>query len=86
MKKKSAQELIYGNGHDFLLAAVSIVSPAEGDAIVFKGHEPMVGDSDAMSVAGQIVENVFGAAEGRFGINHPVLLAKLPEEIVECSR
>ena len=35
----------------------------------------MVGDRDAMGVAGQIVENVFGAAEGRLGIDHPVLLA-----------
>jgi predicted anti-sigma-YlaC factor YlaD len=75
VKKKSAQELIYRNGHDFVLAAVSIVSPAEGDAIVLEGHEAMVGDSYAMSVAGQIVENVFGAAKGRLGIDHPVLLA-----------
>ena len=29
VKKKSAQELICRNGHDLLLAAVSIVSPAE---------------------------------------------------------
>ena len=29
VKQESAQELICGNGHDLLLAAVSIVSPAE---------------------------------------------------------
>ena len=29
VKKKSAQELICRNGHDLLLAAVGIVSPAE---------------------------------------------------------
>jgi hypothetical protein len=75
VKKKSAQELICRNGHDFVLGAVSIVSPAEGDAIVLESHESMVGDSYAMSVAGQIVENVFGAAEGRLGIDHPVLLS-----------
>ena len=34
----------------------------------------MVGDRDVMSVAGQIVENVPGAAEGRLGIDYPVLL------------
>jgi hypothetical protein len=37
-----------------------------------------------MSVAGQVVENMFGAAEGWFGVNDPVLLAKLPEEVAEC--
>jgi hypothetical protein len=29
VKKKSAQELICGNGHDLVLAAMGIVSPAE---------------------------------------------------------
>ena len=65
---------------------MGIVSPAEGDAIVLEGHETMVGDGDAMCVAGQIVENVFGAAEGWLGVDDPVLLAELPEEIVECAR
>jgi hypothetical protein len=64
---------------------MGIVSPAEGDAIVLEGHETMVGDGYAMSVAGQ-VENMFGAAEGRLGVNDPVLLAKLPEEVAECIR
>ena len=62
-----------GNGHYLVLAAVSIISPPERDAIALEGHEAMVGDGDAMGVAGQVVENVFGAAEGRLGVNHPVL-------------
>ena len=64
VKKKSAQELICRNGHDLLLAAVSIVPPAEGDAMVLKGHETMVGDGDAMGVAGQVVGDMFGTANG----------------------
>jgi hypothetical protein len=48
VKQKSAQELMGGDGHDLLLAAVGIVSPAERDAIVFKGHESMVGNGHAM--------------------------------------
>jgi hypothetical protein len=86
VKQETAQELICGNGHDLLLAAVGIVSPAEGDAIIFKGHEAMVGDGDAMGVAGQVVENVFGTAEGWLGVDDPVLLAELPEEVAECAR
>ena len=74
VQQEAAQELMGGNGHDLLLAAVGIVSPAEGDAIVFEGHEPMVGDGDAMGVAGQVVENMFGAAEGWLGVDDPVLL------------
>jgi len=65
---------------------MGIVSPAKGDAIVLEGHETMVGDGYAMSVAGQVVENMFGAAEGWLGVDDPVLLAKLPEEMAECIR
>jgi|SRR5580658_446909 hypothetical protein len=85
VKQEAAQELMSGNRHDLLLAAVSIVSPAEGNAIVLKGHEPMVGDGHAMGVAGQVVEHMFRAAEGRLGVDYPVLLPELPEEVAECA-
>ena len=58
VKKKSAQELICGNRHDLVLAAVRIVSPAEADAMVLKGHESMVGDSDAMSPAEKRIRTI----------------------------
>jgi hypothetical protein len=65
---------------------MGIVSPAEGDAIVFKGNEPVVGDGYSMGIAGQVVEDMLGAAEGWLGIDDPVLLAKLPEEVAEFAR
>jgi hypothetical protein len=86
VKKKTAQELMGGNGHDLLLAAVGIVSPAEGNAIALEGHETMVGDGDAVGVAGQVVENMFGATEGWLGVDHPVLPAEFEEEVAECAR
>ena len=86
VKQEATQELISGNGHDLLLAAVGIISPAEGDAIVLEGHEAMVGNGNAMSVAGQVVENMFGAAEGWLGVDDPVLAEQLPEEVAECAR
>jgi hypothetical protein len=85
MDEKAAQELLGGNGHDLVLAAVSIVSPAEGDAMVLASHEAMVGDGDAMGIAGQVVENIFSTAEGWLGVNDPVLSAELPEEMVEAA-
>ena len=75
-----------GHCHDLLLAAVCIVAPAEGDATVFKGHETMVGDGHAMGVAGQVVENMFDAAERWLGVDHPVLAAEFLQELVECVR
>src|SRR5258707_1166131 len=84
--EEASQELIRGNGHDLLLAAVGIVSPAEGDAIVFEGYESMVGDGDAVGIAGQVVENILGAAERWLGIDHPVLPAEFGEEVAESGR
>ena len=86
VQQEAAQELICGNGHDLLLAAVGIISPAEGDAIVLEGHEAMAGNGDAMRVARQVVENMFGAAEGWLGVDHPVLLAELPEVVAKWAR
>jgi hypothetical protein len=65
---------------------MGIVSSAEGDAIVLEGHETMVGDGYSMGIAGQVVEDMLGTAEGWLGVDDPVLLAKLPEEVAECVR
>ena len=65
---------------------MGIVSQEEVDAIVLKGHQTMVGDGYAMGVARQVVENMFGTAEGWLGVDYPVLLAELPEEVAECIR
>jgi hypothetical protein len=38
-----------------------------------------------MGVAGQVVENMFGAAERWLGIDDPVLLILLPKETGEAT-
>jgi hypothetical protein len=38
-----------------------------------------------MGIARQVVENMFGTAEGWLGVDDPVLLAELPEEVAECA-
>ena len=45
----------------------------------------MVGDGDAMGVAGQVVENLFGAAKRWLGVDHPVLPEQLSEEGCEAG-
>jgi hypothetical protein len=54
--------------------------------MVLERDEAMVGDGDAMGIAGQVVENMFSTAEGWLGVNDPVLSAELPEEMVESRR
>ena len=40
----------------------------------------MVGDGDAMRIASQIMQHMFEAAEGRLGINDPVLPVERAQE------
>ena len=65
------------------MICVSIISPAEGDLVVLEGDEAMVGDGDAMGVAGEIAENMMGTAEGWLGIDDPVLTEQGAQESTE---
>ena len=39
----------------------------------------MVGDGHTMSVAAEIVQHIFGATEGTFQVDHPVLPVQSPQ-------
>jgi hypothetical protein len=82
--EESPQELIGGDGHDLLLAAVSVVLPEERDLSFAESYEPMVGDGDAVRVAGEIVEHMLSAAEGWLSIDDPLLRVKLSQELTEA--
>jgi hypothetical protein len=66
------------------LAAVVLV--AKGDGVVIDGHEPMVGDRDAVGVAGQILEHRVGALERGLGIDDPFGATCLLEKAAERRR
>jgi len=86
VEQEAAQELFDRKRHQALLVAVSGVSPAEGDLATLQGDEAMVGDGDPMRIAAQVTENVFGATEGRFAVDHPVLSEQGAEEGGESLR
>ena len=62
-----------------MLIVVSGVAPTEGDLSVGEGDQAMVGDGHAMGVAAQILEDIFGAAEGWFRVDDPVFSEQWPE-------
>ena len=74
MLEEAAQELLRRERHGALLTAVRVVLPAKGDLEVGDREQAMVGDGHAIGVAGQVVKDVFGSAEGLLGIDDPVLL------------
>ena len=66
MQKETAQELGSVQRHLALLAAVSIILPAEGDALAIERQQAVIGDCDSMRVPAQILQNFLWASQGRF--------------------
>ena len=73
MEQETSQELLRGKRHLFLLIAMGVILPAEGNPILVESQEAVVGDSYAMSIAGEITDDVLWPGERWFGIDHPVL-------------
>src|SRR5882672_3111564 len=61
--------------------AVLVVLVAEGDLAMLQSHETMVGDGDTVRIACQIFQDVLGLAERFFGVDDPVLVAYVSEEL-----
>jgi hypothetical protein len=80
MKQEAAQELFRFDGHHSLAISMGIISPAEGNLVVGEGDQAMVGDGDAMSVAGEIAEDMMRAAERGFGIDDPIVTEQGAQE------
>ena len=80
MQQESAQELLNRHRHQFLLVSMGIILPAECHIAIRKCNQSMVGYSNAMRVAGQIVQHMFRSAKGRFCIHNPLVLVKDPQK------
>jgi hypothetical protein len=62
-----------------LFVGVSGITPAKGDLAIGKGDQPMVGNGRAMGVAAEILQHIFGATEGAFQVDHPILSIERPQ-------
>ena len=56
-----------------LLVAVGGIAPSEGDVAFGESNQPGVRDGDAMSVGAEITQHMFRSAEGRLGVDDPVV-------------
>ena len=71
--QEAADELVGVERHE-LVAGVAlgpVILPFESHALAVEGNEPAVGNSDPVSVAGQVGEDSLGSAKRPLGIDHP---------------
>jgi hypothetical protein len=57
-----------------------IVLVAKGNLVVVEGDQSVIGNGDAVGVAGEIAQDMLGATERRFEVDHPVLPEQGPQE------
>jgi hypothetical protein len=74
MEKESTKELVGGQGHDASSIAAGVVLPGESDAVVVEGEDPTVGYSDAVSITGEVLEDLGRPTEGGLCVNEPFLV------------
>lgn len=67
-------------------APAAVVHVAEADRLVIDVQESRVGDGNAVGVAGEVLEDVVGVLEWRFGIDDPLGLSGTLEVGVEGCR
>ncbi len=79
MRQETADELVGIERHQFGLAVLAIVFPGEADLAVKERDQPAVSDGDAMGVAAEIGQHLFGATERRLGIDDPFDAPELVE-------
>ena len=80
---EAAQEFFAGQRHSALFAVVGVVFPPEEHLGFVDRHNAMVGDSYAVRVTGQIVQDVFGSAKRWLGVNDPVFFRQRAQKCAE---
>ena len=86
MEEEAAQELVDGQRQESLLVGMCGIPPAKGDVALFEGHGSAVGDGDAMRVPAEIAQRVLRSAEGRLGIDDPVVAEQGAQPCGEALR
>src|SRR4051794_37371092 len=76
MKEESADELLGGKRHSFLLALVAVVLVSEADQAGFDVQQTVVGDCHPVRISADIIQHLFWPSEGRLGIDHPFRLSQ----------
>ena len=83
VQKEAPQELRRAQGHLAVFAAVGVILPAKGDALLVEGQQAMIGDRHAMGVATEIAQHLQGTTEGGLGIDDPVVTVQAADEFGE---
>jgi len=85
MLQEPSKELRAGESHRSLLVVIRIILPTESDFRFGDGDNPMVGNSNAMGIASQVLQDMVWPAKGWFRIHDPILPKQGAQESAEVG-
>lgn len=69
--KKAAQKFLASQGHGAWFVVVRVVLPSEGDFRFADGENAVIGNSHAMGIPSQIMQDMVWSAKRWLGVDHP---------------
>ena len=81
--QETTNKLIHGDSHLLWPIVVLVITPLKGDMTVFQFHNARVGDSHAMGVSSQILDDIPRILEGGLAVHDPFLLVQGSEQPLE---
>jgi hypothetical protein len=85
VKKEPSDELIRLERHGLFTVIVCIISPQKRNITILVGKDAIIADGDPVGISAEVLKNTFGAAEGRFAIDDPLLFIELFSEDLEVA-
>ena len=73
VQEEASDELAGVEAHHLALIAVGVVAPAESHLLGVEVDEAVVGDGALVGVAPEVSDDVGGAGEWGFAVDHPVV-------------
>ena len=86
MLEEATDELCRFQGHGSPGSTLGVVLVAEADLIVVDGEQAIVGDGDAVGMAGQVLEDLLRSRKGLLGVDHPIVAVEPVDQIREEDR
>ncbi len=75
VKHEAADKFLGFKGDCFFSIPIFSISIAQRDLAVFDFEDSVIGESDAVSVAAEVIENFLWRTEGLFRVDVPIFLA-----------
>jgi hypothetical protein len=72
MEEEATDKLLCREADPPIGSRATVIPGAEGNGLIIRAHEPLVGDGHPVGVMAQVTEDMPGPTEGRFGVDHPL--------------